>query len=111
MQQHKTNPTVDSLASLYWKARYDNSDALADAIGLALDAAIEAKADEDRPLRDLLPLDSEAEPTSWADIAKCGHRKCRTRCHLDDAPAHGIPRPRFALAFCYCCRTIGCECM
>ena len=108
---HTINTTIDTLEMLYWKARDSGSDALAEAIGVALDAAIEAKADEDRPLRDLLPLASEAEPTSWADIAKCGHRNCRTRCHLDDAPAHGMPRPRFPLAWCQWCRTIDCECM
>ena len=84
---HTTNPTIDTLETLYWEARDSDNDALAEAVGLALDAAIEAKADADRPLRDLLPLDS------------------------DDAPAHGIPRPRFALAWCRWCRTVDCCCM
>ena len=74
--QHTTSTTVDTLEVLYWEARDNNNDALAEAIGLALDAAI--------------------EPKSWADVARCGHRNCRTRCHFDHAPAHGIPRPRLA---------------
>ena len=72
--QHTTNTTIDALEALYWDARDRGSDALADAIGLALDAAIEVKAD-------------------------------------DDAPAHGMPRPRLALAWCRWCRTIECQCM
>jgi hypothetical protein len=91
--QHTTNTTIDTLEALYWDARDNNNDALADAIGLALDAAIEVKADADRPLRDLLPLASET-PTNH-----------------DDAPAHGMQRPRFPLAWCQWCRTIDCECM
>lgn len=87
MSNHTTSTTVDTLEILYWEARDNNNDALAKAIGLALDAAIEAKADADHPLRDLLPLNS------------------------DDAPAHGIPRPRIALAFCQWCRAIECHCM
>ena len=74
MQQHTTNPTIDTLETLYWEARDSGRDALAKAIGLALDAAAEAKAH-------------------------------------DDAPAHGMPRPRFPLAWCQWCRTIDCECM
>ena len=66
MQQHTTNPTIDTLETLYWQARDSGRDALAKAIGLALDAAIEVKADEDRPLRNLLPLDSET-PTDHDD--------------------------------------------
>ena len=93
MQQHTTNPTIDTLEVLYWEARDNTHHALAEAIGLALDAAIEVKADEDRPLRDLLPLASET-PTNH-----------------DDAPVHGMPRPRFPLAWCQWCRTIECVCM
>lgn len=91
MDNQTTSTTVDKLEILYWEARDDNNDALAEAIGLALDAAI--------------------EPESWADVARCGHRNCRTRCHFDHAPAHGIPRPRIALTFCQWCRAIECHCM
>ncbi len=70
--QHTTNATIDTLEVLYWEARDNNNDALAKAVGLALDAAIEVK---------------------------------------DNAPAHGIPRPRLALAWCQWCRTIDCCCM
>ena len=79
MNQYTKALTIDTLEILYWDARDSNHNALAEAIGIALDAAIEVKANE---------------PTSWADIAKCGHVDCRTQCHLDDAPAHGIQRPR-----------------
>ena len=91
--QHTINTTIDTLEMIYWEARDHGSDALADAIGLALDAAIEVWADEGRPLRDLLLLNSET-PTNH-----------------DEAPAHGMPRPRLALAWCRWCRTIECQCM
>ena len=72
--QHTTNTTIDTLEVLYWDALSCGCDALAEALCLALDAAAEAKAD-------------------------------------DDAPAHGMPRPRFPLAWCQWCRTIDCQCM
>jgi hypothetical protein len=40
--QHTTDPTIDTLEVLYWEARDSGRDALAKAIGLALDAAAEA---------------------------------------------------------------------
>ena len=67
--QCNTTTTTDTLERLYWEARDNNNDALADAIGLALDVS------------------------------------------ADHAPAHGMPRPRLALAWCRWCRNVDCQCM
>ena len=100
MQQHTTNPTIDTLETLYWQARDSGRDALAKAIGLALDAAAEAS-----------QHDANLAGIRVYEYALACCADCETPTNHDDAPAHGIPRPRFPLAWCQWCRTIDCECM
>ena len=51
-------------------------------------------------------MDIDIDANEW----QYGH-DCETPTNHDDAPAHGMPRPRFPLAWCQWCRTIDCQCM
>ena len=113
MQQNTTNPTIDD-------DEYTNADLYGPVTELPSTSQPTAEVSKSTPTsasfsrwtqkcaecNRVFDMDVDIDANEW----QYGH-DCETPTDHDDAPAHGMPRPRFPLAWCQWCRTIDCVCM